>query len=242
MADKPKFKDKPSPAKAPNPVMPVIVILVTFTLLAAITVKLQSYVSERESLGLFLHKLWLFLNGDATLTDVFGATGSTSLITFFFILKIFSIVFSIAMVWFIFSTLQKLTKANKILRKDLYPSKEIEESIETEGAPIRYVNPKWQKVTEHINSKNPSDWKLAILEADIILDEMLDKMGYHGETMGEKLKMIEPSDFTSLGSAWEAHKIRNLIAHEGSDFLINEREAQRVIRLFQEVFEEFKYI
>jgi hypothetical protein len=104
------------------------------------------------------------------------------------------------------------------------------------------VNQKWESVVTHINSANPSDWKLAILECDIMLSDILEKMGYMQESIGEKLKSIEPSDFTNIEAAWEAHKIRNQIAHEGSDFMINEREAKRVIGLYELVFREFEYI
>ncbi|MDD4989029.1 MAG: hypothetical protein PHV42_01195 [Candidatus Pacebacteria bacterium] len=103
-------------------------------------------------------------------------------------------------------------------------------------------NTRWLKIIDHINSKSSSDWRLAILECDIILDEMLSKMGYHGETVSDKLKAVEPNDFTSINSAWEAHKIRNAIAHEGSDFLISEREAKRIIGLYEVAFREFKFI
>lgn len=103
-------------------------------------------------------------------------------------------------------------------------------------------NPKWEKVQEHINSANAGDWRLAILEADILLDELLDAMKYRGESIGEKLKKIEPSDFTTLPLAWEAHKIRNQVAHEGSEFLLSEPEARRVIKLYEAVFKEFQYI
>ncbi|MDP3661359.1 MAG: hypothetical protein Q8R17_00665 [bacterium] len=103
-------------------------------------------------------------------------------------------------------------------------------------------NPKWEKVQAHINSENAGDWRLAILEADILLDELLDALKYRGESIGEKLKKIEPSDFTTLNLAWEAHKIRNHIAHEGSEFLLSDREAKRVIKLYEEVFKEFQYI
>ena len=112
---------------------------------------------------------------------------------------------------------------------------------EAEAMP-EVVNEKWQKVLAHINSTNPSDWKLAILECDIMLADILEKMGYMQPSIGEKLKSIEPSDFTNIENAWEAHKIRNAIAHEGSDFLINEREAKRVIGLYETVFREFEYI
>ena len=81
------------------------------------------------------------------------------------------------------------------------------------------------------------------MEADIILEEMLEKMGYvKGETIGDKLKTIEKSDFTSLDQAWEAHKIRNMIAHEGTDYILTEREAKRVVGLYEQVFKEFRYI
>ncbi|PIQ68932.1 MAG: hypothetical protein COV91_01545 [Candidatus Taylorbacteria bacterium CG11_big_fil_rev_8_21_14_0_20_46_11] len=101
---------------------------------------------------------------------------------------------------------------------------------------------RWNRVVSHMESENESDWRLAILEADVLLSEMVTHMGYHGDSLGEKLKSIEASDFTSLQMAWEAHGVRNKIAHEGASFVLTEREAKRVIGLYEEVFNEFKYI
>lgn len=106
----------------------------------------------------------------------------------------------------------------------------------------RTENSRWQRVLTHADSGNESDWRLAILEADIILGEMLDKMGYRGETIGDKLKTIEKSDFTTIDDAWAAHRVRNAIAHEGAEFILTQREARRVIDLYKRVFEEFKFI
>ncbi len=103
-------------------------------------------------------------------------------------------------------------------------------------------NNRWHKVLDHVKSDRPSDWSLAILEADIMLDEVVTKIGYQGQTLGEKLKQATRGDFKSIDDAWEAHKIRNQIAHEGSDFILTQREAKRVISLYSKVFEEFKYI
>jgi hypothetical protein len=100
----------------------------------------------------------------------------------------------------------------------------------------------WQEVQRHMNSTNSSDWRLAILEADIMLEEILEKQGYQGDTIGDKLKGVDRSDMTSLDAAWDAHKVRNQIAHEGVGFQINEREAKRVIGLYQKVFEEFYHL
>ena len=67
-------------------------------------------------------------------------------------------------------------------------------------------------------------------------------MGYRGESIGEQLKGVEKSDFTTIDDAWEAHKVRNLIAHEGANFLLSDREAKRVIGLYKNVFQEFHFI
>ena len=89
---------------------------------------------------------------------------------------------------------------------------------------------------------NENDWKLAIIQADIMLSDILDTLHLPGDTMVDKMKAIERSDFTTIDLAWEAHKIRNQIAHEGSDFPLNQREARRVVELYRRVFEEFKII
>ena len=103
-------------------------------------------------------------------------------------------------------------------------------------------NRRWKNIQSLINSHNLNDWKQAIIEADILLDEMLDKMGYHGNSIGDKLKQIEASDFLTLNQAWEAHKVRNQIAHQGSNYILSRDEAEKVISLYGEVFKEFYFI
>lgn len=104
------------------------------------------------------------------------------------------------------------------------------------------ANVRWMHVMQLLESHSQGDWRQAIIEADIILEEMLDKMGYEGVSIGDKLKNVESSDFLTLNQAWEAHKIRNKIAHMGSEFKITQGEARKVILLYQEVFEEFYFI
>ncbi|MEK7586654.1 MAG: hypothetical protein AAB453_02170 [Patescibacteria group bacterium] len=105
----------------------------------------------------------------------------------------------------------------------------------------RVANENWQKILDYAESDNEANWKLAIIEADKILDEMVKKMGYAGEDLGTRLRAVEASDFISLEDAWEAHRIRNKIAHEAG-FTLTKREAKRVVGLFEKVFREFDYI
>ncbi len=149
--------------------------------------------------------------------------------------KVVSVLLSVVFGFIVAYLIRHIDAIRREERKALYPEKQ-EESQDV------VVNYKWQRIIDHLESDNVSDWKLAIIEADIILNEMLEKMGYHGATIGEKLKQIEKSDFTTIDKAWEAHKIRNLIAHEGANFTLTRKEAFRVIELYKAVFEEFYFI
>lgn len=115
-------------------------------------------------------------------------------------------------------------------------------STSEEEEVIEAKNDKWEQIIKYSNSLNPSDWRQAIIEADVMLEELLRNLGYVGESAGEMLKSVDKSDFLTIEDAWEAHKMRNAIAHSGGDFQLNERETKRVIALFGKVFTEFDVI
>lgn len=103
-------------------------------------------------------------------------------------------------------------------------------------------NIRWKHVELLLKSHNSSDWRQAIIEADVMLEDMLDKMGYPGVSIGDKLKNIEESDFDTLDKAWEAHKVRNRIAHDGSEYKLPYDEVVRVVNLYHDVFKEFYWV
>ena len=152
------------------------------------------------------------------------------------VIIIFKYLLILACIYFVFwiwRIIKKLTNIRKNVREKLYP-------VSNEVTPS--VNPKWARVLNHLESQNEGEWRLSIIEADIMLDELLSVMGLQGETIGDKLKSVEKSDFNTLDLAWEAHKIRNKIAHDGADFGLTQREARRVVSLYEAVFKEFSFI
>lgn len=156
-----------------------------------------------------------------------------SLLYIYWYIKIFVFILCILFAICIFYLYREISKISRNEAKMLYP-----ESPEVLSA----TNPRWQNILDHMESLNSSDWKQAILEADIMLADILDRLSLPGDTIGDKLKAVEKSDFLTIDNAWEAHKVRNQIAHEGSDFLLSQREAKRVIELYRTVFEEFQII
>jgi len=97
---------------------------------------------------------------------------------------------------------------------------------------------RWTHVRELIESASPNDWRQAIIEADIILDDMLTRLGYSGNSIGDKLKMANPAQFRTIQEAWEAHKVRNEIAHQGSEYPLTDHIAYRTILQYENVFKE----
>jgi hypothetical protein len=73
--------------------------------------------------------------------------------------------------------------------------------------------------------------KLAIMEADMLLDASLKSIMMPGDTLGERLK-VACYKYPSLRDVWWAHKLRNQIAHEAT-FQISERQAKQAIIEFE---------
>ncbi len=103
-------------------------------------------------------------------------------------------------------------------------------------------NSRWDAIQERVSENSPESWRIAIIEADILLDETLTNAGYVGQSIGEKLKTANPQSFTTLQDAWEAHKVRNQIAHVGSDFVLTKKVAKDTLMQFERVFREFSVI
>jgi hypothetical protein len=101
---------------------------------------------------------------------------------------------------------------------------------------------RWNRIVDQVSSSEPTAWRLAILEADIMLGELLDSLGYRGDTVADKLKNVGRERFNSIDAVWEAHRLRNRIAHEGGDDVVTQREAVQAIGLYERAFREFGFM
>lgn len=99
------------------------------------------------------------------------------------------------------------------------------------------IQSKWQEIMRHMDSDREAEWKFAIIEADKLINDSLRLAGYPGDTMGERLMNIEKSQLLSLEGLWEAHKIRNKLAHDVNYFL-RYSEARRAIQFYENTLRE----
>jgi len=71
----------------------------------------------------------------------------------------------------------------------------------------------WGGIEHFLN--NPATYSLAVTEGDKILDATLQASAVEGKNMSERLQKAQPRFESALyQEIWDAHKLRNQIAHE----------------------------
>ena len=146
------------------------------------------------------------------------------------IIKLISIFFTL---FFIGATAYFISKTGWLaLRVDRW-----KDVILKVNLPKKRAAKSWQTVEKHLFVGSEADLRLAIFEADKLLDEALKSAGFMGETLGEKLKQIDESKLANINEIWEAHKLRNKLAHE-LDFKLNRNTAERALAIYEQTFRD----
>jgi len=129
-----------------------------------------------------------------------------------------------------------------LIRKEIKESLlMVTESIDAPEVPQQRIMKQWDGIVRKLASDDPDSYKMAIIEADKIFDDLLKRIGYQGEDMGERLKQITPAQVANIQQVWAAHKVRNRIAHE-PDFYLTKEDAIRAIEAYERAFEDLELL
>ena len=90
----------------------------------------------------------------------------------------------------------------------------------------------WQNIKKKLESSSESEWKLAVTEAENLLDEILKRSGIVGESFGEKINNIKPDQLKNVADVKKVHEIRNSIMHN-PDYVLSLDEAKRVLEVYE---------
>ena len=104
----------------------------------------------------------------------------------------------------------------------------------------RYSVKAWKTIKKRLETKNETQIKIALEEADKILDEVLKAGAYPGEDLEERLSHLTSEKITNSQELLEAHKIAARAKEE--DFKITFEEAVNVLKVYQQSFREFGLI
>jgi hypothetical protein len=193
----------------------------------------------------YFNPIYLFNQGYAFFQNLFSHTITSQVKNlFYFIIFLLTTFFVFLIAYCIVRVLEIRKKEKKHLEHEIaeYAYHQAEREKKVQAGEGGSTNPRWMQTLNYLFSNNSSDWKLAIIESDSMLDELMDQLGFRGESLGEKLKSATQEKFRNLSIAWEVHTIRNRIAHEGLAYEISQHEAKRVIALYEQIFREFGFI
>ena len=90
----------------------------------------------------------------------------------------------------------------------------------------------WAAVQKHFFAGDTNDLKIAVMDADNVLNDALRYAGIRGINLGERLKNIRRSQMPNLEDVWMAHKLRNEIAHE-TNLSLKRDAAERALETYE---------
>lgn len=99
----------------------------------------------------------------------------------------------------------------------------------------------WNKILKRLDSGLESEYKLAIVEADDLLDASLKKMGYAGQGLAERLNKLTSASLANIDNIYEAHKMRNNIVHN-PDYHFSLEEAKTTMGEYQKAFDSLQIL
>jgi hypothetical protein len=94
---------------------------------------------------------------------------------------------------------------------------------------------KWDKIRQNVQSADLHKAKIAIIEADQMFGETLEKIGYKGKDTGERMVEVKSGQLIGLEEARQAHELFKKIIHNSS-YDIEISEIQKALEGYEKVF------
>jgi len=152
---------------------------------------------------------------------------------FLFYLKVIFIIFALIFAGGIITLLFKNTWLKRRILEDL-----VEFAVYRPFG-VKRTFKQWAKITKRLETGKEAECKLAVIEADSLLNDIFKKMGYSGETIGEILKQLDSTTLPNIEQIWEAHKIRNNVVHD-PDYRFTLDEAKKTLGIFEKALRDLE--
>lgn len=98
------------------------------------------------------------------------------------------------------------------------------------------VKKRWAQIEELLARTDEMSYKLAVMEADKLLDHALKAKFFPGTSLGERLRAAGYK-YPAIRNVWPAHLTRNKLVHE-ANYHLDERTARNAITQFKRALAE----
>jgi len=95
----------------------------------------------------------------------------------------------------------------------------------------KFFRNRWTQIQDLLKQGKEMNHKLAIIEADKLLDYALKALGFPGNTIAERLQFASYQR-GDLKHVWWAHKVRNMVVHDVK-YELSAGETRKVVKAFE---------
>jgi hypothetical protein len=99
------------------------------------------------------------------------------------------------------------------------------------------VKQRWQSIVRRTAGDSPDSLRIAVIEADSLVNDFLKQVGYEGEHMADRLSSLDPEEVTTLPRLWHAHRVRNDLVHTPG-FYLDPGEAKDMLGTYEDFLKE----
>jgi len=153
-----------------------------------------------------------------------------------------SIIFGIKIIFIIFALIFFGSIIILLLKNSWLKRRFLEDLIEIityRPFGVKKTFKQWAKIIKRLDTGREAEYKLAIIEVDGLLNDVLEKMGYNGETIGERLKQLDSTTLPNIEQVWEAHKIRNNVVYD-PDYKLTFDLAKKTVATYEKAFRDLE--
>ncbi len=101
------------------------------------------------------------------------------------------------------------------------------------------IDKDWNEILRQAKDEDESERKLAVIEADDLINDVLSQLGYEGETLLEKLSGLTKEIIPNIEDVRSAHKERRDMVYDPNKN-VSKEEATKLISTYEEVFKDLQ--
>lgn len=100
---------------------------------------------------------------------------------------------------------------------------------------------RWEKILARLEGQNASQYKVAILEAEALAEEILTGIGWKGGHLESRLASVTDAQLESRPALLEAHRVRNAIILDPR-YELSREEAEATLAKYRRFFDEVELL
>lgn len=99
----------------------------------------------------------------------------------------------------------------------------------------------WNGILKNLRAADPDHWRVALRDADKILDEILKLAGYQGSNLNERLDNISAAQISNIEELRVAHQF-SVRANKEPDFQLTKETVDEAIYIYSQTFKELRLL